>query len=174
MKTIKEVVQVLGALKEEIKISKEEIASIKEKVELLTRSVSPQEPLTIPTNLTESSGTPIPNMPILSPFPPEYREYIDTRLNKHFSAEVRPFSGTQIELRIIVPDRYSTAKPELRKDLGGDLRLKILDSVLGLAGVKDYVDQVWNTFSLDYQASITADRLVDSIEPVSVVPGMIT
>ena len=92
--------------------------------------------------------------PILS----EYRGAVDIYLNKSFGIHIKSEAG-RFAFTVLVPKLYSTMSPNQWAMLHFDKRIKFIDNVEGINGVKLFVESVFNSFSPEYQAMIVSDRL---------------
>ena len=162
-----EIIKELNSFKKEVKEAFEAVAKDIASMKAVVNVVSDKPVSFSITNPSPPKQENTPFGKVTTPI--EVRELIDVTLNKHFGVEIEPHSYTQFLLKIVVPPKYSTAKKDLVNDLGGDLRVKVIDHAMGLNGVREYVEKVWNTFKPEYQALIVADRLALEIqEPAKV------
>jgi hypothetical protein len=93
------------------------------------------------------------------PVPSEYREVVDTVLNKEFGVDIEYLSDRpEFQFSILVPDKYSNTSPSYRDLMGLDRRAKVITNAQGLNGVKEYVDKVWNNFDQDTKTKISINR----------------
>lgn len=116
----------------------------------------PEPPKETPTPAFQEAVLPTNAMPI----PPEYREVVNTLLNKKFGVEIEGVSDMPaFRLVIVVPSEYSTATPDQLASIGGrDIRPFVVDYAMGINGVREWVERVWSSFSPDVQARISTDR----------------
>lgn len=95
------------------------------------------------------------------PIPQEYRDWVDTVLNKNFGIELEypnQQPGYQ-RFSIVVPDKYSNASAEYKSQIGGrDLRSKVLENNQAVTGVKEWIETVYNNFGQDTKTLIAMDR----------------
>ena len=95
------------------------------------------------------------------PIPREYREIIDSVLNKNFKVFL-DYSDGNTDFNLIVPDKYSALTPESKKISGGfDRRRRVIPPYEGINGVREYVGMVWKSFNPAIKAQIVADRSSD-------------
>lgn len=100
---------------------------------------------------------PVPANPY--PVPTDYREMVDSVLNKSFGVEITPLSDRPaFELAIIVPEKYTNVTPDYLKMYGADRRLRVINMAEGTLGVRDWADKVFNNFSAETRAAIVFDR----------------
>lgn len=113
-------------------------------------------PLPVIEKPLETIGEPAPSN---YPIPQEYREIIETTLNKEFGIELVPISDRPaFQLSIIVPDSYSNSTAEYRKMYGGDKRTKTIDFSQGVNGVREWAEKVYNNLSQDARTKIALAR----------------
>lgn len=94
------------------------------------------------------------------PVPPEYREIVDSKLNKSFEIKIIPRADSPLfEFGIVVPEKYSSLTPEEKKMNAEDLRSRILSYADGPNGVRQWVERVYENFNPEIKAQIVADRL---------------
>lgn len=92
--------------------------------------------------------------------PPDYREAVDIILNRHFSLSIVPRKDRpEFELSVIVPEKYSTLSSAQKTMNGTDLRFKVISYAEGVNGVRDYIQQIWNTFTPEIRNQIVVDRI---------------
>ena len=94
------------------------------------------------------------------PVPLEYRHVVDAGLNKSFGIEIEPlFDRPSFTLVIVTPEKYSNLSEEYKKLYKRDLRPKILNYADGINGVRQWAEQVFNSFNQDIRSMIVADRV---------------
>lgn len=94
------------------------------------------------------------------PVPTEYRDLVDDILNKSFGIEVTASpSVPTFEFTVIVPEEYSNVPKDEKDQVQEDRRSKMITYAVGTAGVKEWVDKVYNNFSEEIKSKITQDRL---------------
>ena len=93
------------------------------------------------------------------PFPFEWREVIDTILNKAFKAAVSYRGDGHFELSVFVPREYSNAKPPHWDAMHNDLRFAVLQNSLGTVGVRNYVESIAKNLGPDLMKKVDEDRL---------------
>lgn len=92
--------------------------------------------------------------------PSDYRDIIDTTLNKNFGVEVVPLSDRPaFMLSILVPESYSNATKPYLEMYKKDVRPKVIYNHESLNGVKEWAEMVYNNFDLETKSRITADRI---------------
>lgn len=95
------------------------------------------------------------------PIPQEYREAVDTILNKQFGIHVIPMSDSpRFQFNIVVPDKYSPMTPAQKAVMHFDLRPRVIDYAEGLNGVKLWAERVFENFNPETRAQIVADRSI--------------
>lgn len=98
-------------------------------------------------------------MPTGAPVPREYREIVNTILNKSFSIAIE-YRPDAFDFTVIVPEQYSNI-PEKDKRLTEnfkDWRSKVIPYHLGVQGVTDWVNLIYKNFNSETRAKIMADR----------------
>lgn len=89
------------------------------------------------------------------PVPLEYRQIINEVLNDKFGIKIEPLADRpQFNLIIIVPEEYSTMRPEEKEMYKQDLRSKILSYADGVNGIRQYAELVFSSFNPTIQAKI--------------------
>ena len=98
--------------------------------------------------------------PSLHPVPMEYRDIVDSVLNKAFGVNVEALSDTPaFKFIIIVPDKYSSATVEQKRMVGGyDIRPKVINYAEGGNGVRLWSEKVFSSFNPEIKAQIVSDR----------------
>lgn len=103
-----------------------------------------------------------PTPPIETPVPSEYREVVETVLNKEFGVRVVPLSDKPaFQLEITVPPKYSNATKDHIEMYGGDLRSRVIDYAAGSNGVREWCEAIYKNLGPEKQAQITAARVED-------------
>lgn len=111
-----------------------------------------------------STGTPPAITPPVTaqsqyPIPIEYREIVDTLLNKRFGIEINYMSDTSsFEFSILVPRDYSNAAKPHWETYKEDRRSRVIINALGANGVREWTTLVYNNFDMETKARITHDR----------------
>ena len=98
------------------------------------------------------------NEPSDLPVPQEYREIVDTVLNKEFGVRYGFGNEAGFEFTVIVPRKYSNAPKEHFILNGEDCRVRIVPHAEAERGVQSYVDKIWENLGPDMRALITAAR----------------
>jgi hypothetical protein len=91
------------------------------------------------------------------PVPQEYREIVNTTLNKNFGIDIS-YTSSGFIFTIIVPERYSTLTDKEKELVKQDRRSKLIPNFEGVNGVKMWVDLVYSSFSMEMKALITQDK----------------
>ena len=93
------------------------------------------------------------------PVPKEWQEAVDTILNKKFTVEVEYSADTPtFGFSILVPKEYSNATKPHWDTFHEDRRTRVVENAQGVAGVKQWVERVYNNFDNETKAKITSDR----------------
>ena len=147
--------EVLQSLSDNMALLVDEIKSLKDSLQP-KQEVKPQEVFNgAQVNIAQT------NVAVSSvPIPQEYRDLVDTILNKSFGVRMEHRSDAPLfEFSIIVPDKYSNMPPAQREIQKEDLRLKIITMAEGINGVKEWCERVYKNFNTEIQSMIVADRL---------------
>lgn len=115
----------------------------------------PEKPQEIPQIPQEKKEAP---QAMKYPIPLEYRDLVDTVLNKKFGISIE-YMGGNFAFTIVVPEEYSSLTADEKKLLGADLRTKIITYAEGINGVRQWVEQVYKNFNPEIQAGIVSDRI---------------
>ena len=145
--------------KKEFDELKEDIKKLNGLVLNLAENLKPKEKETIIDKIDEeekwiNQELGGPSEPILI----EYRGTVDIYLNKNFGIHIKSEAG-RFAFTVLVPKLYSTMSPDQWAMLHFDKRIKFIDNVEGINGVKLFVESVFNSFNPEYQAIIVSDRL---------------
>lgn len=137
----------------------------------ITEKFIAQEPKReLPQSTTQSASTPGPLPADASatlrtdtsngvPIPQEYRDLVDTILNREFGIEIQPQPNTPTFMfSILVPDKYSPATPQYKQMHGVDRRPKVFNYGAGPADIRAFVELVHNNFDQDTKTKIALDR----------------
>lgn len=137
-----------------ITLLSEAVVKLNEKlIDLPVQTISPKESVVSAIPVTETLES-------LYPMPSEYREAVNTILNKEFGIAIYPLSDSpSFQFSIIVPDKYSQVSEEYKKMYKADIRAKVIRYSEGLIGVKMWCEMVYNHFNPTMQAQIVADRM---------------
>ena len=143
--------QVLQSLSENMALLVGEIKSLKD-------SLSPKQeakPQEVPNGVVQT------NIAVSTvPVPQEYRELVNTILNKSFGVRMEYRTDAPLfEFSIIVPDKYSNMPLPQREVQKEDFRLKVITMAEGKNGVKEWCEKVYKNFNSKIQSMIVADRL---------------
>lgn len=93
------------------------------------------------------------------PVPYEYRELVDTLLNKDFGIDIS-YDGTTaaFDFAILVPKKYSNASQPHWDTYKEDRRSRMIQNAYGANGVREWVLKVYENFPQETQSAITYDR----------------
>jgi hypothetical protein len=95
-----------------------------------------------------------------NPIPVEYRDIVDTELNRSFGITIETRTDAPLfTFTIVVPDKYSSMTPGQRELQQQDIRPKVLSFGDGSTGVREWAQRVFNSFSPELKAQIVADRV---------------
>lgn len=95
-----------------------------------------------------------------APVPQEYREVVDSVLNRYFGIRLLPRADAPMfEFTIVVPDKYSQATDEQKRMVGGDIRPKVLTLADGVNGVRLWAETVFKNFNPEIRGQIVEDRV---------------
>jgi len=157
-----EIVKALGEVNETLKRLCETNALLSERLSSLEERSERKEEIRVKTTEEISSKTPSETSEgsrLYFPIPFEYREVVDTVLNKHFDIEVTALSDRPaFEFAIIVPEKYSNMPPAQKAMYGADKRLKVISYAEGTNGVRDWAEKVLNNLNSDLRSMVVADR----------------
>lgn len=93
------------------------------------------------------------------PVPIEWRELVDSTLNKQFGVEVSPDGDTaSFGFSIIVPEKYSNAGKPHWETYHEDRRTRVISHALGLNGVREWTTKVYENFDPETKSRIAFDR----------------
>jgi hypothetical protein len=154
-------------------VTKEEFASaireIKDSIkEALDRPiVTTPEPITIQvpaTSVIGQDGTAISSNTIEPtgnkvPLPFEYQLFLKQILNQNFNAEIELSSDpTQFNFAVIVPKEYSNMGAEYGNTV--DRRSKMISRLVAQAGVKEWLNKIYDNLPMETRTRITNERLM--------------
>ena len=126
--------------------------------EVVSKLVEDKKPVEQPVNKVE---TIVNTAPVESkfPIPVEYRNIVDTVLNKKFEVDL-DYSGdsASFNFSILVPKEYSNAGLPHWETYHEDRRTKVIVNALGVNGVRDWATQVYENFNPETKSRITFDR----------------
>lgn len=93
------------------------------------------------------------------PIPAEFRQQVDSVLNKDFGIEIEG-TGDPLSMlfTIVIPDKFSRLSLSQKEASMRDISPKVIDRALGINGIKEWCDKVYSTFAPEIQAQIVADR----------------
>ena len=163
-KTKKEdaVADAIFALAEAIKGLEAKLDTVLGQFRLIPPKEIPAQPAPATSNAEVVATTvvePSQSTPAEYPFPFEWRETINTLLNKAFDAKVNYRGDGHFELSIWVPKQYSNAKPNHWESMHEDLRFAVLQNSLGTVGVKMYIEKIVADLGADIMKKVSDDRL---------------
>ncbi len=93
------------------------------------------------------------------PIPPEYREIVDSTLNKDFGIEIEPFPDQMaFQFTIVVPEKYTDASPAYLDMYKRDLRPKVITYAEGMNGVREWARRVYENLPLDTRTKVSLAR----------------
>ena len=92
------------------------------------------------------------------PIPLEYRELVNTLLNKHFEIDINYTGADSFEFSILVPKKYSNASEAHWQTHKEDRRTKVIQAAYGANGVREWVTKVYENFPDTTKSAITYDR----------------
>lgn len=91
--------------------------------------------------------------------PQQYLDAVHTILNKRFGVEMEYQPDTpNFGFSILVPKEYSNAGEPHWAMFHEDRRTRVINNSEGSAGVKLWVEKVYNNFDMETRTRITADR----------------
>lgn len=153
--------------------TKEILEKISETLEDLTNRIekleNKEKEIKVETTATTDTTQVKPEIPIAQikpeegfPVPLEYREIINSVLNKDFGLKIDPLSDSPaFTMTIVVPDKYSNMPTDQKAIMKVDLRSKTITYAEGVNGVKMWAEQVFNNFNAETKAQIVADRITN-------------
>ncbi len=142
----------LDLVKAELQVIKDEIANFKT---FHSNPILDTPKRVLPELKPESTATVVTTGKL--PVPPEYQDIVKYALNAKFQATI-DYNPEGMSFTIVVPDKYSTLTVEQRKNIGGDLRTKVVPNFEGANGIKLWAEKVFNSFSTEIRSQIMADR----------------
>lgn len=94
-----------------------------------------------------------------SPIPKDWKEMVETVLNKNFEVEIEPHRDAPLTtFTVIVPEKYSQMTPSQREIIKRDIRPKVITNAGGVAEVKEWTEIVYKNLTPEIQAMVVADR----------------
>lgn len=123
---------------------------------ITSQAVSIRElPTQLPTNASSTT-----NIPELQMIPADYRQTVDSILNKDFGIELEAHKDAPLlTLTIVVPEKYSQMTPTQKEILHRDIRPKVITTAGGVAEVREWAETVFKNLGPDLQAMVTSDRI---------------
>lgn len=135
--------ELVANLVNDVAVLKVAVASLTDKVEKMVSVVPKEEEKPVEV------AVPVPDYPI----PQEYKDIVETTLNKSFQVRLEPMTDTPaFVFTVVVPPRYSKVTS------GEDLRPKVITYSDGVQGVRLWTEKVYNNFDSGTQAKIVEDR----------------
>ncbi len=114
-----------------------------------------EEPLVTPPPVVEPTAPPTAKYPV----PSEYREIVDTILNKEFGLEMEPLSDQPaFQVSIIVPKIYSNATDNHFEMYKEDRRSRTIKYSDGSNGVREWADTVLKNLGTEISTKISLAR----------------
>ncbi len=93
------------------------------------------------------------------PIPFEYRNAVDTILNKKFGLEISyPSDGVGFDFQVLVPKEYSNAGEPHWSTYGEDRRSKVIANAFGINGVREWLNLIYNNLPMETKNKVTFDR----------------
>ena len=115
----------------------------------------------VPTAFTVAQKTPLVQTQTSSgfPIPLDYREIVNSVLNWKFSIDMGYHGDSaSFDFSILVPQEYSNATPAHWETYKEDRRTRVVDNALGLNGVREWAQRVYNNLPPETQAKVVFDR----------------
>lgn len=101
----------------------------------------------------------VPTVETTTHIPRQYQEAVNTILNSNFKVEIDyPDDSPTFMFSILVPKKYSNASDPHWLMYGEDRRSRVVNNADGPAGVKAWVQKVYDNFDMETKAKITSDR----------------
>jgi hypothetical protein len=151
MPTNKELEAQLNELKTDVASKFDAIMS-----KLETKAAEKTTTFEIPPAPVANINSTLPIMPV----PLEYRDIVDSVLNRQFGLKIDPRKDIPMfDMTIVVPEKYSNVPLEEKKMIKIDLRTKAISYSEGINGVRLWAEKVFNNFSPEIKAQIVADRV---------------
>lgn len=98
----------------------------------------------------QSSGIPIPY---------DFREAVESTLNKKFGIDIEYKQETAaFAFSILVPKEYSNAGEPHWQANGEDRRTRVIQNAMGVNGVREYAQLVYENFPQEIKSRIVFDR----------------
>lgn len=149
MPTNKELEKNLIEMAKAIKDLAQDVAELKAVKPVMSVQTTTANPSSTSTAIATGSHSYANQFPV----PPEYRELVNITLNKLFGIEIE-YTPAGFLFTIIVPEKYGDQKKRIKVDK----RTKIIPNYEGANGVRQWVELVYSSFSLETKSLITADR----------------
>lgn len=121
------------------------VEEIEQRSEVVT---APEAPIQVPTQ-------PVNHFPV----PLDYQEVVKTILNGKFRIEMDYSSDTaSFSFGLFVPQEYSNAGKTYWDMYHEDKRSRVILNALGVNGVREWVQKVYESFDMETRAKIASDR----------------
>ena len=127
---------------------------------LLEKRETPPEVITpSPAPVPEPVAKAVTKTETQFPIPLEFREVVETILNKLFEIDIKYLSDqAAFEFYVRVPKKYSNAGDKHWEMFGEDCRSKVIINAYGAAGVREFIMQIYNNFTDEARSAISYDR----------------
>lgn len=144
------------------------IAQLKASVDTLAEEMKPQNMgVYNPSPQSTTFGTASPSEMVSTQTNPrdddrkvpyEWRELVNTLLNKNFGCEIEGADGVSFQFSVIVPKQYSNASPQHWETYKEDRRSQVIPAALGANGVREWVTKIYENFPEETKSAIVYDR----------------
>ena len=156
IEVLKEVVETLKDIQKELKA----ISTSLKKSEPLTLTATYKE---VETKKIEEVKADVAKAEIKPeskyPVPTDFREAIESILNKEFKVEVEPLSDQPaFQLSILVPKHYSNMPPSQLNLTGEDRRSRVVSYADGVNGARAWAEKVYDNLPAETKAAIVQAR----------------
>lgn len=122
---------------------------------ITTRAEAPRE---LPKAEPVTTGAVAPSQSKF-PVPTEYREIVDFVLNKKFNIDISyQADSAAFEFAVLVPEEYSNAGKPHWETYHEDRRSRVIGNALGVNGVREWVQKIYDNFGPEMKSRITFDR----------------
>lgn len=100
-----------------------------------------------------------PSVETTTHIPRQYQEAVNTILNDKFKIEIDyPDDSPTFAFSVLVPKEYSNAGEQHWVAYGEDRRTRVVNNADGVAGVKQWVQKVYDNFDNETKSRITIQR----------------
>lgn len=155
-------------LKDILKALKDIKRSIKELVEIAKKSAPTtltviskpkKEDKVEPVAILETKTPEVITTGTNYPIPYEYREVVESVLNKEFRLEITPLSDKPaFQLSILVPKKYSNISPNQYDLMHEDRRSRVISFADGINGVRDWAQKVYDNLPQETKSMVVNAR----------------